>query len=395
MKKPEHLVVAFGGTSPEHEVSVLTAMQAIAALESGGRSVQPLYVSKSGRWYTGDPLATLERYQDMDSLLSEATPCTLARNDYGQPTLREDRQKRFGKQQEWPVGMILLAFHGGSGENGSFQGLCETWNLPYTGCDPLSAALGMNKRVAKDLCRAHGIPVVPDQSVRESEWVRKRDNILEAIERLGSAVIVKPVHLGSSIGVARATSRKEIIEAIEEAFRYDDELLVEQAIEPLMEINCSVLGEGSELTASICERPLGESELLSFRDKYQGDSGGKGMASATREIPADIPDEMANKIQTLSTRTFSLLGASGVARLDFLVQRESGEIYFNEINTIPGSFSFYLWEPSGVPFPDLLERLLALGLARFERTSGRVQSYETNLLSEKALTGLKGLKGDK
>lgn len=395
MNKPEHLVVAFGGTSPEHEVSVLTAMQAIAALESNGRTVRPLYIAKSGSWYTGEPLAQLENYRNLDRLLAEATPCTLGRNSYGQPVLTEDRQKLVGRTNQWPVGMMLLAFHGGTGENGSFQGLCELWNLPYTGCDPLSAALGMNKRVTKDLCRAHGIPVVSDQIVRESDWIEIRNELLTSIDQLGPTVIVKPVHLGSSIGVARASNRKELTEAIEEAFRYDDELLVERAIEPLMEINCSVLGSGSDLTASVCERPLGEQELLSFQDKYQGDSGGKGMASATREIPADIPDEMANRIRELSIQTFSLLGASGVARLDFLIQRESGEIYFNEINTIPGSFSFYLWEPSGVPFPELMERILELGLARHRRKGGRVQSYETNLLSEKALTGLKGLKGEK
>ncbi|MEX1212214.1 MAG: D-alanine--D-alanine ligase family protein [Balneolaceae bacterium] len=395
MKKPEHLVVAYGGTSPEHEVSVLTAMQAIAALESNGHTVRPLYVSKSGRWYTGHPLTKLENYQDLDRLLNQATPCTLGRNSYGQPVLTEDRQKRFGRSDQWPIGMLLLAFHGGAGENGSFQGLCEVWDLPYTGCDPLGSALGMNKRVAKDLCRAHGIPVVPDQSVRESEWIDNRKEILKTIDQLGPTVVVKPVHLGSSIGVARAANREELSEAIEEAFRYDDELLVERAIEPLMEINCSVLGSGSKLTASVCERPLAEQELLSFQDKYQGESGGKGMASATREIPADIPDEMTDRIRKLSIRIFSLLGASGVARLDFLIQRESGEVYFNEINTIPGSFSFYLWEPSGIPFPDLMERILELGLDRHRHKTGRVQSYETNLLSEKALTGLKGLKGDK
>lgn len=395
MKKPEHLVVAFGGNSPEHEVSVLTAMQAIAALESTGRTIRPLYVAKSGRWYTGDSLTNLENYRDLDRLLTDATPCTLGRNTYGQTVLAEDRQKRFGRAGRWPVEMILLAFHGGSGENGSFQGLCETWDLPYTGCDPLGSAIGMNKRVAKDLCRVHEIPVVPDQSLHESDWIENRDELLKKIEQLGPVVIVKPTHLGSSIGVARAANQKELTEAIEEAFRYDNELLVERAIDPLMEINCSVLGNGTDGIASVCERPLAETELLSFQDKYQGDSGGKGMASATREIPADIPNEMADRIRTLSTRIFSLLGASGVARLDFLIQRESGDIYFNEINTIPGSFSFYLWEPSGIPFPELMERIIALGLERHRLKNGRIQSYETNLLSEKALTGLKGLKGDK
>jgi D-alanine-D-alanine ligase len=188
---------------------------------------------------------------------------------------------------------------------------------------------------------------------------------------------------------------EELTNAVETAFRYDAHLLIEEAISPLMEINCSVLGTPQGCRASVCERPLGKDELLSFKDKYMGDEATKGMASASRIIPADIDDELADQIRSVSKKIFRLLGCSGVARLDFLVNSETGKYYFNEINTIPGSFSFYLWKESGLSFSDLLDELISIAVEEHERKNGRIQSYETNLLSEKAVTGLKGLKGSK
>ncbi|HKK25253.1 MAG TPA: hypothetical protein VJ941_06465, partial [Gracilimonas sp.] len=209
-------------------------------------------------------------------------------------------------------------------------------------------------------------------------------------------LIVKPVSLGSSIGVAIANNRDELTEAVETAFRYDAHLLIEEAVNPLMEINCSVIGTPDDCKPSVCERPLGQTETLSFEDKYQsGDGAEKGMASADREIPAKISDALTKKIQDLSVKTFSALGASGLARLDFLVNSNTEEVYFNEINTIPGSFSFYLWEKSDMNFTQLMDELIRIALKQHQGKNGRVRSYDTNLLSEKALKGLKGLKGTK
>lgn len=390
------VLVAYGGVSPEHEVSVLTAMQALSALEGSGYDTLPLYISKSGAWYTGDLLRDLENYQDLKKLEQKALPCSFEHSELGATRLVARRKSLFQKKIARTPDVVLVAFHGSSGENGAFQGLCEAYNLPYTGCDVFSSALGMDKVRSKLICRTAGIPVVEDTSFTESDWTTKQDRILDSVETIGYPAIVKPVHLGSSIGVSLATNREELKQSVERAFRYDETLLVERAIQPLTEVNCSVLGDKSECEASVCERPAGKEELLSFHDKYMsGEGDNKGMASAARKIPADIPDELATQIQETAKTIFTLFGASGVARLDFLLNRENGSFYFNEINTIPGSFSFYLWEESEVPFQQLLIRLIQLALQRHERENRRIRSYETNLLSQKAAKGIKGLKGGK
>jgi D-alanine-D-alanine ligase len=392
-----YTLVAFGGVSPEHEVSVLTAMQAIAALQDTDRSLLPLYITKKGRWLTGEYLLELEHYEDLDQLEKHGTPCTFSHDADGIPQLLEtDSGGWFSKPQAYPVEVVVTAFHGSDGENGAFQGTCEQYNIPYTGCGVLASAIGMDKVKTKQLCQSQDIPVVEGIDFTEAQWVEQRENLIRQINELGYPVILKPVNLGSSIGVTRINEEEEAALAIEEAFRYDAHLLVEKAVQPLKEINCSVMGHGADLETSVCERPLGQEELLSFEDKYQGgDGGGKGMASQDRIIPADIDEELTQRIQQLSLQVFQMIGGSGLARLDFMVNGDTNEIYFNEINTIPGSFSFYLWEHSDYSMLDLMEHLISLAQRAHQEKNSRVRSYDTNLLNQKAITGLKGLKGNK
>lgn len=389
------IVVAFGGMSPEHEVSVLTAMQAIASLKETDYKLLPLYVTKSGRWLTGDVLLDLENYQELDELEKQAIPCTFSHDEAGRPVLLETSKSGFfSKLESYPIYAVIPAFHGSEGENGGFQGCCDMYNIPFAGSGVLASSVGMDKVKAKDLCRAHDIPVVKGISFSEEEWEKNQDGLLTAMESLTYPVIVKPVALGSSIGVQRADSREPLIEAVETAFRYDQNLIVEKAVSPLMEINCSVLGSPRQAKTSVCERPLGQEETLSFKDKYQNEEGsGKGMASADRVIPADISDELTQKIQSLSVAIFKAFRAAGVCRIDFLVNAETEQIYFNEINTIPGSFSFYLWEESGLDMKELMLELIDIAVEQHHRKMGRIRSYDTNLLSEKAVKGIKGLKG--
>lgn len=392
----KHVLVAFGGPSPEHEVSVLTAMQAMAALSDSELLLTPLYITKSGQWLTGDVLKNLESYQNLKSLGAKATPCTFTLSNDGRAVLSEvGRGRFFAKPKTWPVDVVLPAFHGSDGENGSFQGVCETYNIPYSGSGVLGSAAGMNKALAKIICRAHGLPVVPDVHFFESDWVANRATLIAQIEHLGYPVFVKPVNLGSSIGVSRCLNTEELTRQVESAFRYDAHILVEKGVQPLMEINCSVLGTPESAEASVLEHPLGSGELLSFADKYQRGESTKGMASADRLIPAPISEQQTEHIQTLAIAIFRSLECSGLARLDFLMNADTGDVYFNEINTIPGSFSFYLWDHSGLHFDKLLRRLLDIAMVRHRQKNGRVRSYETNLLSQKAARGLKGLKGVK
>jgi D-alanine-D-alanine ligase len=393
MSRPLHVLVAFGGPSPEHEVSVLTGMQVIAALRDTHHTVTPLYVSKSGRWFTGPSLADLKTFTDVKRAEESGVECAFALQSTGKAHLQQTSKPGFfSSPQSWQVDVVVPAFHGSDGENGAFQGVCDVFNIPFTSSGVSGSAIGMDKRIAKAVCRAYGFPVVPDVSFREPQWAADQHHWIEQAEALGYPLFVKPVHLGSSIGVGRATDRASLITAVEDAFRYDVSILVEKGVTPLREINCSVLGSPDEAIASVCEQPKGTGELLSFQDKYQSGDASKGMASAERLIPAPIDQAVSDRIQTLSVAIFQSFGCSGVARLDFLMNDSTGAVFFNEINTQPGSFSFYLWTHSQINFTQLMERLIELALEQHRLRNGRVRSYSTNLLSQKAATGLKGLK---
>ncbi len=410
--------VAFGGVAPEHEVSVITALQAAAALDRDRYRPVPIYIAKDGTWYTGEQLLELERFKDLDAVIDAAAPVVIAPGTHGtlqlieQPAADTWAHLSGGPPRQWTIDVVFLGFHGGEGENGGMQGLCETFNVPYTGSGIFGSALGMDKIRSKMICRARDIPVVDFVALAESDWAYHEENGLDRCEdALGYPVIVKPARLGSSIGITRADDRAELDGAIEEAFRYDNEVIVEHAVTELREINCAIVGDATAATPSVLEEPVAaeEDEVLTFQDKYLGEdeSGTKyatpgaklagaspeGMASLDRVIPAELSDERTQMIRDLAVRIFQLFDCAGVARIDFMIDEATGEVFFNEINTIPGSFSFYLWEPSGVPFDDLVHRLIEIARRRHREKNGRIRYYDVNLLSEKSLSGLAGAKG--
>jgi D-alanine-D-alanine ligase len=397
--------VVFGGVSPEHEVSVITGLQAARALDPARYEVIPLYVAKDGSWYTGSVLLGLEAYQDLDALRRSAIPVRFDPAVHGRLLLVEAQPRRWPWQRplRYLIDVVVLALHGGDGENGGVQGLCETLNVPYTGSGVLGSALGMDKVLSKLLCQQQGIPVVDFRWFRESEWAGQEEAWLDRLEaELGYPMVVKPARLGSSIGIQRVEERAALDSAIEEALRYDEKVLVERAVRNLREVNCAVLGDASVARASVLEEPVRSdpSKLLTFQDKYlRGQSKGgrgtkqpQGMASLERIIPAPLDPLQTQVIQELAVRIFQLFECAGVARIDFLLDDESSQVYFNEINTIPGSFSFYLWEPAGLPFDALMDELIRLAQKRHREKNGRVRSYDVNLLSLRSLQGLKGAK---
>ncbi len=406
----------FGGVSPEHEVSVISTLQAIHALDGSAYTALPVYVGKDGMWYTGDGLTDPARYEDLDALREAAVRVAPVPGPSGRLVLVEQRAPRlFGPApRRFEADVAFLGFHGGEGENGGFQGLMETLNVPYTGSSVFGSALGMDKVVSKIVSRDQHIPVVDWVALRESDWGGHEEDWLDRCEqKLGYPVIVKPARLGSSIGIAKADDRKELDAAIEEALRYDEKVVVEHAVQKLREVNCSVLGDPNEAVASVIEEPIRTSgeKLLTFQEKYMRGGGGakgkapqargakqkkpgaEGMASLDRLIPAPLAPEQTAEIQALAVKIFRLFECGGVARIDFMIDEATGDVYFNEINTIPGSFSFYLWEPSGVPFAALVEKMIEVARARHVSKNGRVRSYDVNLLSARSLSGLKGSKG--
>jgi D-alanine-D-alanine ligase len=272
--------------------------------------------------------------------------------------------------------------------------LLELADIPYVGSGVSASAVGMDKVAMKAVFAAAGLPVVPDVLVEVPRYLSGREAVLEEIEaHIGYPAFVKPSRLGSSVGIGKARDRDGLIEALEVARRYDRRILVERAMEGCIEVNCSVLGGYDQpLGASVCEQPLGAEEFLSFADKYMqggkaGAKTGDGMAAQDRRIPAPISETATKEVQGNAMRAFRAVDAAGVARIDSFVSKETGETWIMEINTIPGSFSFYLWEASGLAFDRLLDRLLDIAFAAHDAKSELMFSFDSALLESGSLGG--------
>ena len=278
------------------------------------------------------------------------------------------------------------------------QGYFEYLGIPYVGCDILSSAVGMDKAVFKDVVKRAGVPVLDSIEIRAREYTLNKEAINERlIKEIGLPLIVKPVNLGSSVGITKVSEEGKLDEAISLAISFSDKVLIEKAINNLREINCSVLGDADSCEASVCEEPFMNDEILSYEDKYLGNSksgASKGMASLGRKIPAELSDERANEIKELACKIFKCMGANGVVRIDFMIDKDTDTVYANEINTIPGSLAFYLWEASGVKYSELLDRMIELAFKRQRNRDNLTFTIKTNILSGVAF-GSKGAKGAK
>ncbi|MDE5959815.1 MAG: D-alanine--D-alanine ligase [Muribaculaceae bacterium] len=387
--------VFFGGRSTEHEISVISACQAMAAIDRDRYDVTPVYITKQGRFYTSPELTEVKNYRDVPALLSRCTEVYM-RPVYGDYNLYPVKTPFFGSAKPAAtLDVVIPVLHGSNGEDGIFEGVLETIGIPYAGCDTLASANGMDKITMKMILRSEGVPVVPYLWFTDKQWFSRRDDLIERIEQeLGYPVIVKPANLGSSVGIGRAADRSQLIERIEDAERYSTRIIVEHMVEQLQEINCSVLGDADDYRMSVLEEPIKSGEILSYEDKYMGGSkGAKGMQASEKRIPADLPDDVTKRIQFLAGETFRVLGCHGVSRVDVIVDRADGQIYVNEINTIPGSLSFYLWEATGLKFADLMDTLVKLALKRKREAGQKTVSYDQNIFAMGG--GVKGVKGVK
>ncbi|MBA3533260.1 MAG: D-alanine--D-alanine ligase [Ardenticatenales bacterium] len=395
---PLRIGMIFGGRSVEHEVSVLTAHQAMAALPTDRYTPVPIYISKSGQWFTGEVLRTLERYKEVDTLLAQATPLIFNVNTQQPGLLLEQGQARRGwlglggESSKYASESIDVAFpliHGSHGEDGTLQGLLDLADLPYTGSDVTASAIGINKALTKGLLRAAGVPVLEEIYLSRTRWEQASKEVVAEVEaRFGYPVFVKPARLGSSIGVSRAEDSDALAFAIDVAATYDSHFLIEPALEELIEINCAVLGDESGAQPSVCEQPISQG-LLSYEDKYMSGGKRKGMSGAQRLIPAPLEPDLTRAIQESALKTFSAIGAAGVSRIDFLVRPADGMFYVNEINTLPGSLAFYLWEASDVSFGELLHRMIGQAQTRHKNKQRNMYTFNSNLLSTNPLLGAK------
>ncbi len=373
--------VFFGGRSVEHEISVISALQAIEALDKSKYEVIPVYITKQGLWYTGPQLFDSANYRDMARLVKNSTAvCMLP--EFGNHTLYK-KGGCFGPRAVAQLDIALPVLHGTNGEDGTVQGLLELTGIPYAGCNVLASAVGMDKIAMKMMLRESGVPVIDYVWFTDKQWGSERDKLTAGIEKkIGYPAIVKPANLGSSVGISRATDRESLVRAVSNAQQYSARIIVEKMIDPLREINCSVLGTADRHRTSVCEEPLRSGEILSYADKYMsGGKNSKGMQSTKRRIPADLPEKSSEEIRRLASETFRVLSCDGVARVDFILDEKADKIYVNEINTIPGSLSFYLWEATGVPFAELMETLVNQALKRAREKEQKTVSYDQNIFS--------------
>lgn len=377
--------VFFGGRSVEHEISVISALQAINAFDKQKYEVIPVYISKEGKWFTGPALLNISNYKDMKGLEKKVEEVYM-KPIYGDYKLyRSNPKGNIFKKQDPVLADLHIAFpvlHGSHGEDGMFEGVLETIGIPFVGCDTLSSANGMDKITMKMILRESGIPVVDYIWFNDREWLSGRETIDKKIEdELGYPVIVKPANLGSSVGISKASDRKSLDSAIENAIRFSSRIIVEQMVQDMMEINCSVLGDADHRDSSVCEEPIKEKDFLTYQEKYGGGGSKSGMQASQKKIPADLPEKTTKKIQSLAAETFRVLACNGVSRIDFMIDRQTGDIYVNEINTIPGSLSYYLWEETGISFSELIDRLISLALKRKRDTDRKTYSYDTNIFA--------------
>ena len=374
--------VFFGGRSTEHEISVISASQAMHAINRDRFDVTPIYITKQGEWYTGDALFDVANYRHTDQLLAKCTKVYM-RPTFGDYNLYKAKKSMFGNDIIATLDVVIPVLHGSNSEDGIFEGLLETIGIPYAGCNTLSSANGMDKITMKMILQANDIPVVNYVWMTDKEWFAKQDEITAKIEnKIGYPVIVKPANLGSSVGIGRASDRDQLIECISTAEKYSTRIIVEDMVENLQEINCSVLGDCDDYETSVLEEPIKTGDFLSYEDKYMGGSkGAKGMQASQKRIPAELPENETEKIKFLAGETFRVLSCHGVSRVDVIVDSKTRDIYVNEINTIPGSLSFYLWEATGITFEKLMERLVALAIKRKREQSHKTVSYDQNIFS--------------
>lgn len=386
------VAMMFGGKSVEHEVSVISGIQAILSMDLEKYEVIPVYLTKNNEMYVGDEIGKIEAYKDIAALLEKSQRVIMV-NEGRQVSLVSYPFKKFGKNLRIDIDVSFPVVHGTNVEDGALQGYLKTLGIPFVGCDVTASAIGMDKYIMKAVLRESAVPVLDAKVFTMSDYA-DMDALLDCVETsLGYPVIVKPVNLGSSVGISVAKSRIELVNSVDDAFRYASKVLVEHAITNLREINCAVLGDENDAIASECEEPIHTKDILSYEDKYMSNSkggGSKGMASVSRKIPAELSPERREEIRELAVKAFKKLGCNGVARIDFMIDEDNGKLYFNEINTIPGSLAFYLWKPVGVSYKELLDRMIRLSLKRVRTEESLTFTFDTNILNSAGLGGAKG-----
>jgi len=395
------LGILFGSRSTEHEVSIVSALQLAGYVNPFKYDITLVYISRQGAWYVGPALWKLETYLDFDprkSGLVQVFPDMTARSGALVCVKRGGIFAGERRQVAARLDCVIPVMHGLNGEDGSLQGMLEMMDLPYASSGVAGSAVGLDKIMMKQAFRGCGFPVLPDTAVSRREWLNDPEGLIRHIEAsLPYPVFVKPANLGSSIGVSRADDREGLRQALDLGFSLDRRCLVEQGLDEPQEVNCAVLGYDGDITPSVVEMPVRQGDLLDFKTKYLSAAQGGGMASLSRIIPAPISPEETARVQQLSCDIFWALDCKGVVRVDFMIDRASRDIFVTEINTIPGSLAFYLWEKTGqgLRYRHLIDRLVQYALLAWQDKDRNITGYESEIIASAITTRLSGAKGAK
>ncbi len=379
--------VFFGSRNPEHDVSIITGQLIISGLKGLGYPVIPVYIDKKGAWHIGEQYGQLSRFTSGSGASHhDAEWCLDMEASRGKMVFK---QKGFvGKTVT--INVAFPAFHGQNGEDGTFQGLCEMINIPYVGCGVPASAVTMDKAMTKQLYQSAHIPTTDFIFFSKKEWKNNKSTILADIDtKLHLPVIVKPVRLGSSIGISKARTKKDLEFAVDVACHYDTKVIVEVCIENLMDVTCCVIGNDTLTPSKLQESVFGD-DVFSYENKYLDDGGAQlGKSKNNIIIPARIDEGTTKKIQETALTAYKLVGCSGIARVDFLYDKQTKKFYANEINTLPGTIYHHLWKASGVELPELLTRLVRFAEEKYEEKEKITHVFQSDILKHAGSSKMK------
>ena len=398
--------VIFGGESVEHEVSIISAIQAMNKMDQEKYDIIPIYITKDREWYTGDMLKDIEVYEDLDLVKKYGKNVVLYYKN-GSYVLQN---KRFPKGIVTDIDIAFPIVHGTNVEDGVLQGYLQSIGIPFVGGDVYASAVGQDKFYMKALFKDSDLPMTKYVWFYDCDYKNDSEEVIKKVNKLKYPVIVKPACTGSSVGIKVVDDESELVEAIDDAIQYDNKILVEEVVTDLKEVNISVVGNYEHQKTSEIEEVISANKFLTYADKYIGGGKGKlkgmkmpmktpskGMASANRKLPADLSDKMRKEVEEIAIKAFKVLGSAGVCRIDFLIDEKAKKVYVNEINSIPGSLAFYLWEAAGVKYTELLDELINIGIKDYKKRVSKTHSFDTNILKgfsqRGGIKGMKGMKG--
>lgn len=380
--KDKTIGVFFGGQNPEHEVSIITGEFITAKLKKMGYNVVVIYVDKNGRWFSSEKIAELKFFQSSyEEKLDRITKYSLNLFKSQEKLVLES--KNILSKKEIDIDFIFPSFHGLLGEDGTIQGLAEFFGVPYCGCGIYASSVAIDKSLTKKFLNSLNLPTTNFLTFNKEKWTENKDDVIKQINKtLQIPLFVKPTRLGSSIGISKVKKMEELEDALELAFYYDTNIIIENSIENVIDLTCAVLSDGKEIIVSEVQESLFESDLFDYNVKYlEGGGAQTGNSESNLIIPANISDKFTKRIKSYSKQIFKEIDANGTARIDFLLNNKTEELFVNEINTLPGTLYHHLWNKSGVTIENVLERILKNGFLRFEESKKINKDFNTDILN--------------